>query len=296
MTKKVLSAIVAFAMVFQGVAAFATAGTSTLEDYNQAMTNTLTTGNSTTDPLTIGVSAEVAANGPVYKIQVSWGAMNFKFDAPSTAWDPVSHTYNSTAGAGTTKSAWTAAGVDGTNNKITITNDSAYAIGATFDYIPNTPNPLNANPNGTDNVVPLFRLNNGDFTTLRTKLTGTSLNGTNSADAPISFGGLTHSGNAYNDETGVDPRMASAKTILFLPTADQYPPAVGSVGYQKGARTCDVFFGFAGTPDNVAFSSKQVGNITIDFYPCSIGLLNNTNNYTDGVNIPHFQTTDGKWL
>jgi len=291
MTKKVLSAIVAIAMVFQGVAAFAAAGSSTVEDYTSDMSNTLTSGDSTTDPLSIGVNASVVANGPVYKIDVSWGDMSFKFDAPSNAWDPETHTYNSSTGTGTGGGQWTAAGVNGTNNKITITNDSAYAIGASFDYKEDPTNKLNADPNDPNKVVPLFRLDNSELDPMRTVLNNTAVNGTNNAAvAPLSTGGLT-SANPY-----YDPAMTNSKTTLYLPTADFYNPDGGpSNGYVNGARTCNVFFGFAGTPDNIAFQDKQVGSINIDFYPCDNDEINNTTSFTDGTAAPVFHPTDGKW-
>ena len=304
MTKKVLSAIVAFAMVFQGVVAFAAtdptpaAGSVTIEDYTDDMSTTLLDGVTSADTASIAVFASVAANGPMYKIGVSWGKMTFKFNAPS-AWDPISHTYNSDTTGGIAQ--WIVDGEDGVDNRITITSDSAFAIGATFDYQETTP--LNTKTNDPNKVVPLFRLDNDDI-----KSAETELKNTGSGLTAFATGGLTAgSTNTYFDSAKISvPALANAKAALFMPTSDAFQPldgACAATGFAANKRTCDVFFGFAGTPDSSAFDCQPVGNILINFYPCkNIPGLNFENKPlfdrdTPAVDsTPSLQIDNGEWL
>lgn len=88
----------------------------------------------TADGTDISVWAKIAENGGtsatvVYKIDVTWGAMKFEFNRGAGTWNPETHTYD----GGAEGAAWTTEGfVNGTNNKITVTNHTNSAIDATF--------------------------------------------------------------------------------------------------------------------------------------------------------------------
>jgi hypothetical protein len=108
-------------------------------------------------PITAGTPA--TATAPVqttttqtdsYSATIDWGAMAFAYDFG--IWDPATHTWG---GAG-----WVAAGFAGTNDAITVKNDSSQPITADFAYL--------ANGEGTNNNV----ATTGSFTTTSGNLNG----------------------------------------------------------------------------------------------------------------------------
>ena len=74
-----------------------------------------------------GTYTAIAEAEPVYKIDVSWGSMEFTYEDGNTRkiWDPKTHTYTDTVEAG----SWTN---EKDANKITVTNYSNKAVTASI--------------------------------------------------------------------------------------------------------------------------------------------------------------------
>ncbi len=64
--------------------------------------------------------------GTVYRVDITWGAMEFTYTDVSKDWDPDTHQYNSVVPAAW---SWTE-----DTNKITVTNHSNTAVDASFAY------------------------------------------------------------------------------------------------------------------------------------------------------------------
>ena len=133
----------------------------------QSTSTGLYNGNLTADlennPAPIDVQAKTSGGAEiVYNLTVSWGNMQFEYDFGGK-WNPSLHTY-SLGASGKQGGGWTAAGVDGENNKITVRNDSNFPMTASFSFeIGNTLNPSGINNDGA--VVGIFSENNTDFVT-----------------------------------------------------------------------------------------------------------------------------------
>jgi hypothetical protein len=97
----------------------------------------------------------------VYNIYIEWGKMEFEYDFGST-WDPETHSYIM-GKSGSQSGGWIKAGhVDGTQNKITVNNNSNFPVSVSFDFTEG--NALNANKNAPGAVVGVFAANNNAFT------------------------------------------------------------------------------------------------------------------------------------
>ena len=69
------------------------------------------------------------ASSPVYRVDVSWGSMEFTYtDGSKGTWDPSNHQYS-----GQTQGAWS---WDTDANKITVTNHSNAAVQASLNFSP----------------------------------------------------------------------------------------------------------------------------------------------------------------
>ncbi len=73
-----------------------------------------------------GTYAAGSATPTVYKVDISWGSMEFTYTAASQEWDPTTHSYKES-----TTAAWTCA--EGAN-KITVTNHSNADVKASLTY------------------------------------------------------------------------------------------------------------------------------------------------------------------
>jgi len=183
----------------------------------------------------------------IYNIDIAWGTLKFVYNRSSQVWNPVTHKYAD----GPTAGSWLADNgsiigaaatefyLDGTNNKITVTNHSNAGVDATFTYANNGPNLFNAAA-GANNVVGGFYDSNGG--------------------AIGGAGVLTNpAGNtAFNTLNGI-----GTPSLITLPTGVKRNPA-SNTEIKK-----DVFFAFSGTPDSdktiAAFTN--VGTITVVFVP-----------------------------
>lgn len=65
---------------------------------------------------------------PVYKLDISWGAMSYVFTTASE-WDPVDHTY------GEASYAWLDSCFNGINNKLTVSNHSNADVNAAITFV-----------------------------------------------------------------------------------------------------------------------------------------------------------------
>ena len=169
MKKKLLSAMLTLALAGVGVLSaetLAVAGTGTYTDNGTYAAGTATQDKLADDPeansTNIDVQAQTTGGGDiVYSVKIDWGAMKFEYDYGSV-WDPVTHKYIS-GSTGNQDGGWnTTTYLDGTNNKITITNDSNFPVNADFAYSNTDPAVFNAAETNTS-VAGMFDISNSDL-------------------------------------------------------------------------------------------------------------------------------------
>ena len=242
--KKFISAAVALIMVLamaipalaeDGVEPAAPAGGTATVNSSDGTTWTVADDDdeivSTSDTETnINVWAEVKDNGTkVYKVDLTWGEMKFEYNS-GTKWDVSSHTYASVAGV---TAGWqTESYVDGTNNRIAVTNHSNEAIDATFSYAMTATNLFNADAttNNLTRVVGNFFADNA---------------------AAVTAAGVSNVADVTNTLTDSKINVASADD-----------------GTETGsAKIGNVYFAFSGIPDAGTGASlanfTKVGVITV---------------------------------
>ncbi|MEG0321665.1 MAG: hypothetical protein RR606_05700, partial [Oscillospiraceae bacterium] len=118
----------------------------------------------------INVWAKVVDSGSkIYKVDLAWGAMKFEYKDSSGQWNTTTHKYE--AAPDNTKGWTEAAYLDGTNNKVAVTNHSNNAINAAFAYAMNGEKFNDAN--GLNNVVGHFFDTNAKAVTASKVLDGT---------------------------------------------------------------------------------------------------------------------------
>lgn len=192
----------------------------------------------------INVWAKVTEHGDiVYKIDIEWGSMKFEFDNQTKTWDPDAHQYVDVTDDDGAKE-WVVDGyIDGTNNKITVTNHSNAVVNAGFAYahvLSNTSSLFNSNASGADAVRGHFFTDNANAVTASEVLTGS---------AAVCTGELTD-------------------TIVLNHRDDSNMTGYGG---NDGSYTDDVFFTFNGTADDGLATSladfKKVGVITVTITP-----------------------------
>lgn len=186
---------------------------------------------STSDTETnINVWAEVKDTGTkVYKVDLTWGEMKFEYNS-GTKWNVDSHTY--TAVEGITAGWQTASYVNGTNNKITVTNHSNEAIEAAFAYAMTATNLFNADATASNptHVV-------GNFF-------------------------------ADNEKAVAASAVSTVANITDTLMNSKIPVASADDGTEIGSpKTGNVFFAFSGTPDTGTGANlddfTKVGVITV---------------------------------
>lgn len=198
------------------------------------------------NPAEIDVQARTSG-GPeiVYDLTITWGAMQFDYDYGAT-WQPGSHSYSST-----NLSGWTAAGVNGTNNKITVQNDSNFPMTATFDYEEGTL--LNASTTASGAVVGIFSETNSTFYDSTSGTTTSLLNeGYNGTDI-------------RQKETG---KLNLEMVATNLTTGTVYYATDGSVQCTSTTAKKDMFFALSGKPDvTVRTDYATAGKLTVNLAP-----------------------------
>lgn len=202
----------------------------------------------------INVWAKVTDSGSkIYKVDLAWGAMKFEYNSGGGQWNTETHAYDAAGG----QAVWTATHLDGTNNKVAVTNHSNNAINAGFAYAMDG-TPFN-DANGVNNVIGNFFDDNAKSLAASTVLTGT----------------YTDTAGTVNDAAIADKLAGNA---VALPTADKYNSTAGNDAatdatnnVAAGARTDDVFFAFSGAPDAGKGATldtfRKVGVITVTVTP-----------------------------
>ncbi|WP_155242776.1 hypothetical protein [Butyrivibrio fibrisolvens] len=179
----------------------------------------------------------------IYNVKITYGAMKFIYDYGSV-WDPKTHTY--TAGSsGKQSGGWVKSGVvDGTNNIITLTNNSNFPVQADFKYTAEGKK-LNESPSPTKGgVTGIFAKDNSAFT-----------------DAVLAEG-LNNGSN-----------VSGMQTLQLVLEMDIKKLAVGDSYYYKntngGLNEGNVYFALSGKPDKgLTLNSEKVGTIGITITPC----------------------------
>ena len=205
------------------------------------------------NPASIDVQAKTSGGAEiVYDLTVSWGNMQFEYDFGGQ-WNPTTHSY--TLGtSGKQGGGWTAAGVDGTNNKITVKNDSNFPMTATFSF--EMGNVLNATPINNGAVVGIFSENNADFLTT----SGGSSSTTTTLDQGFNGTGInsmrTGSLNLEMVATGLD-------------SGQIYYATTGSVTSDASTATKSMYFALSGRPDTGLQQSSltSIGTLKVKVAP-----------------------------
>lgn len=191
------------------------------------------------DPASIDVLVTTEGGSDIiYDVDITYGDMKFVYDYGSV-WDPDEHKY--TAGpSGKQSGGWVTSGVNGTNNKITLTNNSNFPVQADFAYTADG-DPLNSSAT-TGSVA-------GIFTDDNSKLTEAVL-----------AEGL----NGSTVSTMQTRSLVLEMDITNLASGDSY------YKYSDGGLTeDDVYFALSGKPDKgLTLNSTKVGTIGITITPC----------------------------
>lgn len=133
-------------------------GSTTLNTSTNEYSSTLTSGNSAMEG-EIEVQAKTSGGVEiVYNIVISHGDMRFDYSY-GKSWNPTFHQYT---GSGT--EGWDTSYIDGTNNQITITNNSNFPVDVGLVYDDTTGTPLNADKTATGSVIGIFAKDIRSFT------------------------------------------------------------------------------------------------------------------------------------
>lgn len=202
-----------------------------------------------TNPATFNVQAKVSG-GPeiIYSVDIEWGAMQFEYDYGST-WNPSTHTY----GAGTSGNqggGWVVSSyVDGTNNKITVTNNSNFPVTADFAYTGGTA--LNTDPTVAGSVIGIFSYTNSELQTASVLAAGLNGNITPATSTPTT---MTLEMNVASIDVG---------TGYYFAVTD---PKLKTNGDEDS--TDDIYFALSGKPDNGGPTTfTDVGQISVTIAP-----------------------------
>lgn len=178
----------------------------------------------------------------IYNVKITYGAMKFIYDYGSV-WDPKTHRY--TAGSsGKQSGGWVTSGVNGTNNKITITNNSNFPMQADFAYtaVNEGDGKLNSSTT-TGSVIGIFTEDNDVL-----------------KNEDLLAQGLNGSNNVSNMQT---LQLVLEMDITNLKPGDSY------YKYGDGPTEDDVYFALSGKPDKgLTLNSTKVGTIGITITPC----------------------------
>ena len=313
--KKVTAVLMSFAMFF-AICPFAFAATPTplppkyfidagidsspsyLADYTDAMEYILAQHTDVYNPYNVGIPItaiyEQIGGGPTYKIDVSWGEMKFTYQSTSgKRWNPYEHEYEVGLGEG---SGWAASCIAPTNNVITITNHSAFAVGSTFNY--DILKDLGPNAAPTLSLTPWATVSQLD-----TMATRFATNGLSPVDPNHNYYYSDDIGNG-KDNFGNAGALTNNTAVFFFPTANYFNSGDNIASdkvFENGARAANFYFALTGKPQASTFSGT-IGEILIDFYPCGLGELS----YTDGMELSggvlkdfasplKYSKTDGRW-
>lgn len=191
------------------------------------------------DPASIDVLVTTEGGSDIiYDVDITYGSMKFVYDYGSV-WNPDTHSY--TAGSsGKQSGGWVTSGVNGTNNKITLTNNSNFPVQADFAYTADG-EPLNSSTT-TGSVTGIFTEDN---TTLTEAVLAEGLNGSNVSN------------------------MQTLQLVLEMDTGNLATGASYHFKVSGGPTEDDVYFALSGKPDKgLTLNSSKVGTIGITITPC----------------------------
>ena len=190
------------------------------------------------DPASIDVLVTTSGGSDIiYNVRIDYGSMTFVYDYGSV-WNPNSHSYKA-GPSGNQSGGWAKSGVDGTNNKITLTNNSNFPIQADFKYTADSV--LNSNPTDEGSVI-------GIFTETNSVLEDVLAEG---------YGGSTVSG------------MQTHQLFLEMDITNVKPGDSYYKYSDGGLIEGNVYFALSGKPDKgLSLNSTKVGTIGITITPC----------------------------
>lgn len=172
----------------------------------------------------------------IYNVNITFGSMTFVYDYGSV-WDPNDHKY--LAGSSGKQSGGWVINNNGTDNKITLTNNSNFPVQADFAY---TADGEKLNSSTTTGSVTGIFTNNKD--TLTEAVLAEGLNGST----------------VKNMQT---LQLVLEMDITNLKPGDSY------YKYGDGPTEDDVYFALSGKPDKgLSLNSDKVGTIGITITPC----------------------------
>ena len=226
-------------------------------------TNNASTGlynaNQTADlenhPASINVQAKTSGGAEiVYNLTISWGDMQFEYDFGGQ-WSPSSHTY-SIGNSGKLGGGWIADGVNGTNNAITVDNDSNFPMTATFSFeIEDTLNP-DSGTTSAGAVVGIFSTDNSTFAT-------TSSSGVTSTTSLLDAG--------YNSEAN---SYRTGSLNLEMIASELTPGQIYYATDRNATSTIDtakkdMYFALSGRPDTGLQQSSltSIGTLKVEVAP-----------------------------
>ena len=191
------------------------------------------------DPASIDVLVTTSGGSDIiYNVRIDYGSMTFVYDYGSV-WNPNTHSYKA-GPSGNQSGGWAKSGVDGTNNKITLTNNSNFPIQADFKYTADSV--LNTNPTDEGSVIGIFTKTNSELENVLAE----------------GYGSSTVSG------------MKTLELVLEMDTSELVK---GNSYYYKdsdgGPIEGSVYFALSGKPDKgLTLNSTKVGTIGITITPC----------------------------
>lgn len=227
---------------------------TTTQNASTGLYNANQTADLENNPASIDVQAKTSGGAEiVYDLTIKWGNMQFEYDFGGQ-WSPTSHTYT-LGNSGKQGGGWTPAGVDGTNNKITVKNDSNFPMTATFSFvIGNTLNPSGNTNNGA--VVGIFSENNNDFVTT-------------SGGSPSTTSLLDEGYNGNGIATKTNPTVNMEMVATGLDNGQiYYATSINATSDEDTAKK-DMYFALSGRPDTGLQQSSltSIGTLKVAVAP-----------------------------
>ena len=193
------------------------------------------------DPASIDVFVTTSGGSDIiYNVRIDYGSMTFVYDYGSV-WNPNTHSYKA-GPSGNQSGGWAKSGVDGTNNKITLTNNSNFPMQADFAYtaVNEGDGKLNSST-ASGSVI-------GIFTETNSVLEDVLAEG---------YGGSTVSG------------MQTHQLFLEMDITNVKPGDSYYKYSDGGLIEGNVYFALSGKPDKgLTLNSTKVGTIGITITPC----------------------------
>lgn len=216
------------------------------------------------------ISVQAAVTGTEkkirYSVTVSHGAMKFTYDY-GMVWNPSTHKYEKrTASASSSVEAgWNIADVNGTNNLISVVNDSNYPVDVDlkFEFTEDTTNYVDSFFDSNDESGTVDGYFTHDLDKLKALVRGDS-----GADA--AFEGVKFTGASLDiNDSRVKEQLGAVYGVLDARVDDGSDPVEAAALPNSGK----YYFAFAGVPAKTTkFDMKAVGTITVTITPTPSGV------------------------